>query len=145
MNLTINKRGPRPGAGAPQQALVNAQAAWGQDIPEWVVTLAEACDRSSQNAIARRLNYSGSVVSAVINRTYKGGYDTVEQAVRGSLLAETHHCPVLGELAKNDCLEHQKKAGKFQPTSSMRVQLYRACRGTCPHSRMARKAEEGAS
>lgn len=145
MNI-INKRGPRPGSGAPQQALANATAAWGEAIPEWVVTLAEACDRTSQNAIARKLNYSGSVVSAVINRTYKGGYDTVEQAVRGSLLAETHDCPVLGELPKNDCLGHQKKAGKFQPTSAMRVQLYRACRGDCPHSRMAmRKTEEAAS
>lgn len=132
-------RGPQPGTTSPRAALSNATAAWGSNLPEWIVTLAEACDRSSQNAVAKRLNYSGSVVSSVLNNAYKGGLDAVEQAVRGALMAETHDCPVLGEISKSKCLDHQKKAQKFQPTSSMRVQLYRACRGACPFSRVARK------
>lgn len=131
------KPGPKQGSASPQTSINTAAAAWGHDAPDWVLVLAEACDRSSQNSIAKKLNYSGSVVSGVLNKVYKGTYVTIEQAVRGLLMAETHECPVAGEISKLLCLKNQKKAAEFNPTSRYRVELFRACRGHCPHSRLA--------
>jgi hypothetical protein len=136
------RRGPPLGYGSAQQSLTSAAAAWGDELPDWIEALAQSCDRSSQSQVAKRLDYSGSVISSVLKRNYNGNYATVEQAVRGALLRETHECPVLGEIAKDLCLANQKKARAFNPTSSARVQLYRACRGPCPFSRMARPQEE---
>lgn len=133
-------RGPQPGTGSPRRAVVTVKEVW-SPLPEWVLTLAEACDRTSQSAVAKRLNYSGSVISAVLNGVYKGNTDAVEKAVRGALMAETLECPVLGEIRKNICLTTQNKARDFQPTSFVRVQLYRNCRGGCVHSRLAKTLE----
>ena len=139
------KRGPQPGQISPRVSVANATAAWGDEMPDWVVTLAQACDRSSQNAIAKRLGLSGSVVSAVLRRNYSGNYETVEQATRGALMGDTLICPVLGEIATHACLEHQKKARYPVAASSARVRISRACRGGCIHSRIkiAGNAEEG--
>lgn len=142
MNGRTNTRGPQPGQNAPRVSLASATEAWGDDIEEWVITLAEACDRQSQSLVAKRLGYSGSVISSVIKRNYKGSYQMVEQAVRGALMNEKLDCPVLGEIGRHDCLSNQKKAATFNPTSSFRVQLYRACRGNCPFSRMNLAKEE---
>lgn len=111
---------------------------WGDDAPEWLIVLAEACDRTSQNAVAKRLDYSGSVVSSVINRSYNGNLATVEQAVRGLLLAETLICPVLQKINKKDCLGHQKRARQRLATSSWRVAITRACRNGCIHSHLTK-------
>ncbi len=130
------KRGPQAGTSSPRQALATATEAWGNDLPQWVVVLASACDRTSQNMIAKKLGYSASVISAVLNQCYKGTYSTVEQTIRGKLMAETLDCPILGNLKQDICLAHQKRAMNPNPTSGMRVQLSRACRGGCPHSRL---------
>jgi hypothetical protein len=135
------RRGPQPGSNSQRQSLVTAKEAWGDDLEEWVATLAMACDRSSQNLIAKRMNYSPSVISAVLNRSYKGAYSAVEKTVRGHLLAETLECPVLGELRQHICLEHQKRAVHLNPTSAARVQLAKACRGGCVHSRLTNTKE----
>lgn len=130
------KRGPQPGQISPRVSMANAVAAWGGEMPDWVVTLAQACDRSSQNAVARRLGLSGSVVSSVIRKNYTGNYETVEKATRGALMGDTLICPVVGEIATHACLDNQKKARHFVAASSARVRLYRACRGGCIHSRI---------
>ena len=141
---TRGSRGPAPGTGASRQSLANARAAWGETIPDWVEALAASCDASSQAQVAKRLRFSPSVINQIVNGNYKGSRSAVEQAVRGVLLAETLDCPVLGELPRNVCLEHQKRArGQFTPTSSARVQLYRACKGGCPFSRVAQEFNHG--
>jgi hypothetical protein len=129
------KRGPQAGTHSPRQALATATAAWAS-VPDWLHVMAEACDRSSQSKVAKRLGYSGSVVSSVLNRKYNGDYSAVEKSIRGALMSETLDCPVLGDIKTNLCLEHQKRARSFQPTSSMRVRLYKQCRGSCLHSRL---------
>lgn len=122
---------------APASALDRARAAWG-DAPDWIVTLAEACDRSSQRQVAEEIGYSAATISNVLKATYKGDLTAVEKAVRGALMRLTVDCPVLGEIPANQCLIEQRRP--FAATNARRVALYRACRGLggqrCPHSRV---------
>ncbi len=113
-------------------AITRAKNAWNDDLPEWVSELAEACDKSSQNKVGKQINYSGAVVSLVLNRSYTGDLVTVEKAVRGALMKETVSCPVLHELPKHECLANQKKP--FSSANSVVIRLYKACRNDCPHS-----------
>lgn len=132
------RRGPQTGAQAHVVPAVNvAVEAWGQgqasSVPDWVMSLAEACDASSRSKVAARLGYSAGVVSQVLNGTYKGDLGRVEGVVKGALLAQTVMCPVVDEIARDVCLDNQKRTPPF--TSAMRARLYRACRGGCPHYR----------
>jgi hypothetical protein len=137
MIAAVNRpRGPLPGTTGPRQALNTATEFWTDGLPEWVLVLATACDRSSQNVVAKKLGYSASVISAVLKCSYKGAYTAVEKTIRGKLMAETLDCPVLGDLQQDICLRHQKTALHLNPTSSLRVQLAKACRGGCVHSRL---------
>lgn len=114
--------------------VAKAVAAWGDALPAWIQVLAEACSTSTQAAVAKRLGYSSTVVSLVLSNNYKNGdLARIEKMVRGVLMAETVECPRLGGIALNDCLEWQGKP--YFPTSSHRVEMYRACRSGCPHSR----------
>ncbi len=115
-------------------ALSRAKVAWGDPPPDWVAALAEACDRESQAKVARRLQYSAAVVSGTINGTYKGDLRAVEGRVRDVLMRATVGCPVLGDIPSTRCVEEQ--AAPFRATNHQRVQLYHACRGGCPHSRI---------
>lgn len=115
-------------------ALARAKAAWGEAIPDWVTALAEACDRESQNAVAKRLDYSAAAVSTVIGNKYGGALTAVEQAVRGALMSATVACPVMGELPADACNSHQR--APWAPHNPQRIKFYRACRSGCPHSRL---------
>jgi hypothetical protein len=132
------RRGPKPGSNSPKQAVATATTSWNV-MPDWVLVLAEACDRTSQNVVAKRLKYSGSAVSSILRNNYKGRAEVIEKAVRGVLMAEVLECPVLGELRKNVCLDHQKRAQNFAATSTLRVRMYQSCRGGCMHSRLSQK------
>lgn len=114
------------------KALSTAQAAHGAQLPEWIRLLAEQCDAKSQRAVADRIGYSPSVISQVIKGIYRGNIERVQQAVEGAFAGATVACPILGEIPRNVCLTHQRQ--KFSPTNPLRVRLYRACHGTCPHS-----------
>ncbi len=136
------KRGFAKGSGRNVVPAVNtATAAWGDGdasrIPDWVLSLAEACDAATRSEIARRLNYSPSVISQLLNGTYNGDLDRVAGVIRGALMAETVQCPVCDEIRRDVCLDHQKKS--VPPlASAMRARLYRACRSGCPHYRGAK-------
>ncbi|WP_440411091.1 transcriptional regulator [Neorhizobium petrolearium] len=127
-------RGPQPGRTA-ADPIEKAVAAWGGDLPAWVLELAEACRLSNQSAIAKRLGYSPAVVSSILSNTYKGDVARVEQMVRGALMAETVPCPALGDIPRNICLDWQAKP--YAATSSHRAAMYHACRNNCPFSRLA--------
>lgn len=111
--------------------LAKVHAAWTVP-PDWIVALAEACQRESQTAVARRLGVSGSRISHVLANTYPSPTDRLEQLVRGVYLGAVVNCPVLGEIERDRCLEEQVKP--FAATSATRAQLFRACRGGCPHA-----------
>ena len=108
-----------------------ARAAWGADIPDWVVVLAAECGQSSQNKVAQKLNRSASLVSGVLRRTYKGSMEAVEDVVRGVYMSGTVTCPALGEISSAACRDWMRRAQSFSNVNSERVRLYRAC-NACP-------------
>lgn len=108
------------------------RACWGQLVPEWIMVLAEACDRSSQAQIARAIGVSAAVVNQALRNAYTGRLDRLEMRVRGELMRELVECPVLGPVTQRQCLDEQSRP--FAATNSLRIQLYRACR-VCPHRR----------
>ena len=110
---------------------------WGAALPDWIETLAEACDATSQNKVAAHIGYSAATVSCVIGNRYTGDMVAVRQAVEGALLRTFVNCPVLGELRADRCLAEQRKP--LSASNPQRVRLYRACRAGCPHSRLQRK------
>jgi len=115
------------------KTLDRASLAWGGAPPDWIAALAGACDASTQASVAKRLGYSGAVVSLMLNNRYGGDLGAVEQAVRGALMAATVDCPVVGELASHTCLGHQK--AQWAPHNPQRISFFRACRGGCPNFR----------
>ncbi|MDI3260060.1 MAG: hypothetical protein QJR02_10230 [Sinobacteraceae bacterium] len=99
---------------------------------DWLELLRAACASSTQAAVARRLGYSSTVVNQVLKGTYSGDLQRVKAAVEGALMQAEVDCPVCGSIPRQRCVEHQR--APFRATSPMSVQLYRACRGGCPHS-----------
>lgn len=119
----------------PNQA--RAAAAWGKAVPDWIIALATACDRSSQGAVALKLGISAAVVNQVLGNVYKGRMDRVEARVRGEYLKAVVQCPALAcEISTRDCIANQTM--KFRPTNPMRVALRRAC-PTCPNGENTRE------
>jgi len=104
---------------------------------KWIDALRAACARvGSQARVAAQIGYSPAVVNQVLKGVYKGDIARVQQAVEGALMGATVDCPVLGELPRNRCLENQDRP--FAATNPIRVQLYRTCRESCPHSDIRR-------
>lgn len=115
-------------------ALEKAQLAWGAGLPDWVMVLASACDTTTQSEVTSRVPYSAATLSYVIANKYKGDLGKVEQAVRGALMGKTVLCPLVGELATDTCLGHQR--AKWAPHNPQRIAFWKACRSGCPHSRL---------
>ena len=106
-------------------ALDKARAAWGTDLPDWVIVLAKQSDNTSQATVAIRVRISSAAVSQAINRKYAGDYGAVEAKVRGALMGHTVPCPVQGEIALDVCMRNQ---GHGLTTSSpQRQRLGRTC------------------
>ncbi|MBB5046760.1 hypothetical protein HNR60_001508 [Rhodopseudomonas rhenobacensis] len=121
---------------AKKDPLDTARAAWGDAMPAWVEALAQEAGRTSGVAAGDRIGYSGSLVSSVLANKYKGRLDIVEARVSGALMGATVDCEVLGEIARDRCLDEQMCG--FSSSSSVRARLYRACRsGRCEHSRLS--------
>lgn len=108
---------------------------------EWIEALREACKAQTQQAVARRLGYAASTISQVLSGTYKGRMEDVQRAVEGLLMSATVTCPVLDEIPTHQCVSEQRRP--FAATNALRVQLWRACRAGCPHSRLTVAAKEG--
>ena len=138
------RRGPKPGANRTPQSVENMRAAWGEDAPDWVLILAQECDRTSQNAVAKAIGYSPAAISNVLKKRYgigghSGDLAAVEQAVRGAFMNAVLECPELGEMPTHTCLDWQKKARAFANVNPLRVRMYRACR-KCPQGRFSPRA-----
>ena len=121
--------------------LANAREAWGNALPDWVEALAIQANVSSATEVAARLSYSVAVVSSVCRASYKGDLKRVEEKVRGAYMGVVVECPVLGEIARDRCLDEQAKS--FSGTSALRTRTFRACRNGCQHSRLKRGGGDG--
>jgi hypothetical protein len=108
-----------------------AKAAWGATIPDWVVVLAQECDRHGQAPTARRVGVAKTTINEVVRRTYKARTANVEQKVRGALMGKTVNCPVLGEITLDHCIKNRKRP--FSAANPINVALHRTC-PTCPHN-----------
>ncbi len=118
-----------------RDALETARAAWGNGMPAWVEALAIEASKTNGAAAARKIGYSAAVVSSIIANKYKGRLDNVEARVSGALMGATVECSVLGEIARDRCIDEQQRG--FSTSSSVRARIYRACRAGCPHSRLS--------
>lgn len=105
----------------------------------WLDKLREECSRAPQVRVAERIGYSAAVVNQVLSGTYKGDLRAVQKAIEGAFMGATVACPVLGEIASDQCLREQKR--EYAATNPGRVRLWKACRGECPHSRVGKEAQ----
>lgn len=108
--------------------VAKAHASWG-GAPDWVVALAEAANASSLSLAGKRISYAASTVSQVISGSYKGDMARMEEMVRGAFMAATVDCPEQGEMARNVCLEWQRRP--YTDVSAMHIRMWRACQ-RCP-------------
>ena len=119
---------------AKESPLEIARAAWGEALPTWVEALAVECARSSQKAVAARLNRSGAVISTVLRNKYEGSVSAIEELFNGAFLNMRIGCPELGELPVNECQHWRGKARHFASGNPLRVRMFRAC-ASCPRNR----------
>ena len=102
------------------------------DEADWIAVLRQKCaEAKSQKVIAGRLGYSASVINQVLKGVYRGDLARVEQVVRGRFMDGEVVCPALGPIRADTCVDHQRRATRFNPTNRLRTQMYRACQG-CP-------------
>ncbi|TXG98590.1 MAG: hypothetical protein E6R08_04075 [Nevskiaceae bacterium] len=107
-----------------------ARAAWGEELPDWVEALARACDAASQAQVATRIGKSKSTVSLVIAKQYNAGLSAIEQTVRGVLMLATVACPVVGDIALDQCHRNQRASG-----NGLERSLFGPKCPTCQHRR----------
>lgn len=105
----------------------------------WIAALRRECTRTSQRRAANRLRQpdgypSETVLSQVLGGKYPGRVDRLQAIVEGALLGHTVACPVLGDIGRDQCAGHQ--AQDYLASNALRIQLWRACRAGCPHSRL---------
>lgn len=98
----------------------------------WLDELRAVAATTTQKALGKRIGYSASVVNQVLKGSYPGDLVAVRRAVETELMSRTVDCPVLGDLSRHACVEHQ--LAKPRSTNPMRVQLTRAC-PKCPNRR----------
>lgn len=111
--------------------MTTTEEAWGSPLPDWIRSLALACERSSQSKVAAQLDRSPAVVSTVLRKVYKGSYDRIEERVRGILMDGRVDCPGMGQLPSHECQDWREKARVFAPGNPTRTRMFRACR-RCP-------------
>lgn len=107
-----------------------AEVAWGIDMPRWVMLLADAADRTSQRAVADRIDRSSGYVSRLINRNYAGSYEEAETIIRAAFGEEMVDCPVTGmPIPLQACVRNRRRT---QPTQNwFHLRLKRTC-PDCP-------------
>ena len=108
-----------------------ARAAWGDDVPDWVLVLAQECERSSQNMVARKLERSAALVSQVLRCRYTGDVASFEERVRGVFMLEVVECPEVGEMTTDQCQLWRGRAKAPSGRNTRHVRMGRAC-NRCP-------------
>ncbi|PRZ48326.1 hypothetical protein [Tritonibacter scottomollicae] len=112
-------------------AMTKARSGWGEALPDWVRALAVECDLTSQARAAYRLGYSPGAINSVLSNKYKASMKSIEQTVRGVLMAETVTCPVLGKIGTDKCRMWRERSKEFSAANSTHVRMFKTC-PTCP-------------
>lgn len=100
-------------------------------MTDWIHELKAECAKTSQNAVAKQMGYSGATISLVLKGTYTGDLNAIERTFNGVFKNAVVDCPVMGELSTDKCTYYQRM--KFSAVNPQRVALYKACRNGCPH------------
>lgn len=119
-----------------------ARAAWGEDLPDWVETLAIQCGKTSQAQVARELGRSAAAVSQILNRKYSADLSAMEERVRGVFQHLVISCPALGNMPMHVCQDWRAKGRTFLLGNPQRSRMYRACL-KCPRNKAAAPAATG--
>ena len=106
---------------------------------KWLTVLRKTCDETSQAAVARRLGVSPALVNQLLKGSYKGDIERLQKLVEGSLMNQFVMCPVLDKMAKHKCQAHQERTLEYAVANPIYVQLYRACRAGCLHSKLTKE------
>lgn len=109
-------------------------AFWGAEAPDWVHVLAAECQRSSQTAVAKRLEVSLTMVNQTLRQKYPGDLSRIEDLVRGHYMAAVVDCPAKGQIAANVCRMWRDRSQHLVPVNHERVLMFRAC-AACPRNR----------
>lgn len=110
-----------------------ADMAWGVELPVWVMKLAERCDEVSQNKVGKTLGISGSQISQIINRQYKGVYANAADLVKSHLMSENVECPAFDRtMTLARCLENQMRLEENLMSGTERRFFVNAC-PKCPN------------
>ena len=91
--------------------LDKARAAWGHDVPNWVMLLATAADRLGQRAAGKAINRSGGYVSRVLSADYPGNLAEAEQIVTAAFGNAEVNCPEFGPIPHKSCLQNRRRTG----------------------------------
>lgn len=110
-----------------------ARAAWGAEVPDWILRLAQECAASTQRRVAEQLGRSAGLISQVLRNKYPGDMASIEDAVRGAFMNATVDCPALGNLPTDECQAWRKKARSGVRTNALRVRMINACL-KCPRN-----------
>ncbi|MCE9679587.1 helix-turn-helix transcriptional regulator [Shewanella sp. AS1] len=100
-------------------------------MSKWKQVLTQQAKEYGQKEVAKTLGVSKTVVSQLINGNYPGDMARMQKLVEGAYMNRTVNCPVMGEIPLHQCDRHQKNTVTSNP---LKLRLYRACRGGCPHS-----------
>lgn len=119
--------------------LKKARRHWGTP-PDWIIALATACENTSQNVVAKKLQINGGYVSYALRNQKREYHESVEDAVRGALMGQTLPCPVLGDIDHGLCARHRKS--RIRPIGPEQKRLRAAC-PVCIHN-TTRKEESDA-
>lgn len=111
--------------------LINAQEAWGENLPDWVSVLIEECDQDSQSGVAKKLGVSGAAISQVLHNCYAGRIANVETVVRDTFMNAPVQCEALGKIESSTCLSWRRRAEGITSIHPIRTMMFRACRA-CP-------------
>tara|TARA_B100001939_G_scaffold72990_1_gene61167 strand:- start:14660 stop:15037 length:378 start_codon:yes stop_codon:yes gene_type:complete len=107
-------------------AMEKVKEKWGEKAPEFIVVLAEACDKISQAGVAREVGISTTAVNLLLNNRYRAKLYKVERKIRSALMHETVHCPYLNtEITQKDCDTHSQS--KLTTASPQVFRHRRAC------------------
>jgi hypothetical protein len=105
----------------------------------WIAELRSACAQSTQAAVARRLARAGdgkypsaSIINQALKGVYAGDIGRLQGVVEGVLMRSSVECPVIGDLPRQRCIEHQSR--RFAATNPLRVLLHATC-PDCEHNR----------